>query len=477
MTSTVQQPGVDDLPLVGVGVDQVWPRGVVRAGLVAQRAGFEVWSGTSAAHGAVSVVVLGGGAIGERMVRAARRSLDVEPAEGVLAIHEVGPEWIVTSSIVGYAIDLPALGWKLDRKLALVADLAEALGRLHEMGVVHGALCPANVALDAGLRPVLSEMGALDPAAWRSTAADSRSEHIAYAAPEVRAGEPATVASDVYALGRLVAFVLTGEAPPVESEAMPRLEYLKRSPAGLSRIVRRATVADPQRRYANVAELAGDLARYGEYESVGLAHAESREENLSGLSGPPRSPGTANASCSTNVEIIVAPAASPGETRRASRAIAAAVLVVFVAVAVAVFFHPVRAIASYRARRELATSAPRDRGAVVAKLVSLGDRSFDDVQLAGADLSRLALVGVSFVAADLQRARLDGTDLAGADFSRARLAGMSALGADLTGVELAHAAGARSVLCDEATVTPPGWRCTSGLLAPDGPGAGKGEAP
>ncbi len=445
MTNALASLGVDDLPLVGSAVDHAWPGDVVRGELVAQRPGFEVWSGTSPELGPVSVIVTDEDAAAMRVVTRAR---EVGAVPGVLQIHDAAERsrWVVAGPIVGYVDDLAALGWKLERKLALLGALADALARLHEMSIVHGEVCPVDVALDPELQPALT---------WACTEAGARREQAAYAAPEVRAGERATVRSDVYSFGRVIAFVLTGEEPPSSAEAVPKLEFLAREPAGLSRIVRRATVADPERRYADLRELARDLARYGEYESVGLAHAQTLEENLSGLSDPPVSPPPARV-------------ASDSHGRRRSRVLAGGLLILAV-LCVAALFQPVRVLARAWARHGLDSSSPADRGLDVAKLVSLGDRSFDGARLAGANLAHLQLVSVSFVKTDLEGARFDGADLAGADFSGARLTSSSARGADLTGVVLAGAVGARTVSCDSATVAPPAWHCAAGLLAPDTP--------
>ena len=51
--------------------------------------------------------------------------------------------------------------------------------------------------------------------------------------------------------------------PPVEKEEVPRLDYLGGAPAGLGRIIRCATLADPSLRYPSVAHLLSDVRNYG----------------------------------------------------------------------------------------------------------------------------------------------------------------------------------------------------------------------
>ncbi len=98
-----------------------------------------------------------------------------------------------------------------------LADAAHALGALHGRGVVHGALWPEWIwrgvdgrtllltpaaAVDApALLAVALRVGALAPSG------------IAFAAPEVLAGAPATAASDVYGMAAVACQALTGELP------------------------------------------------------------------------------------------------------------------------------------------------------------------------------------------------------------------------------------------------------------------------
>jgi serine/threonine protein kinase len=83
--------------------------------------------------------------------------------------------------------------------LAIVGQLAAALGPEHARGFAHGAIEPANVELE-GDRARLTGFGA-------------RPDAGAFTAPEVaRGGEPSP-RSDVYSLAALLCVTLTGAAP------------------------------------------------------------------------------------------------------------------------------------------------------------------------------------------------------------------------------------------------------------------------
>lgn len=79
----------------------------------------------------------------------------------------------------------------------LGARLARALATLHDAGLLHGDLKPENILFDAEGQPLVADLGA-------SRLRNSEVPLIgtwSYLAPEIRAGGPPTVASDLFALG------------------------------------------------------------------------------------------------------------------------------------------------------------------------------------------------------------------------------------------------------------------------------------
>ena len=102
----------------------------------------------------------------------------------------------------------------------LLADLAEALHVIHERGIVHRDVKPANVLLDPAHLPSrtwnakLADFGIarlIDDA--RITRAGLLVGTPGYLSPEQVSGRPPTTAADVYALGLLVLESRTGETP------------------------------------------------------------------------------------------------------------------------------------------------------------------------------------------------------------------------------------------------------------------------
>ena len=164
--------------------------------------------------------------------------------------------------------------------LQLCAGLAEA----HRKGVIHRDLKPSNVILSRetdGARAVITDFGlAGSPeAALEAAKLGVVSGTPAYMAPELWKGQPASVASDIFALGVIFYEMASGRlpqsAPSVPPDAStttiphgsdPRAQWEQRLRNGLppvapqwDRILRRCLQLDPARRYSNVEEIATAL--------------------------------------------------------------------------------------------------------------------------------------------------------------------------------------------------------------------------
>ncbi|MDC8016252.1 protein kinase domain-containing protein [Tahibacter soli] len=168
-------------------------------------------------------------------------------------------------------------------RIALMIDVCRAVEAAHRALIVHRDLKPSNVfvtreghvkLLDFGIAKFLNAdedatvtgHGALTPA---------------YAAPEQFHGEAVTTATDVYALGVLLAELATGRRPGDvrASDADDTRPLPRRLQGDLANVVRMATASDPQRRYASAGSLADDLERFLESRPV-RAHPPSRRYRL-----------------------------------------------------------------------------------------------------------------------------------------------------------------------------------------------------
>ena len=129
----------------------------------------------------------------------------------VVRLHDVGADESGRPFITMDLLEGETLQVQLRRRTtlsareikALACDLSAALDALHQQGIVHGDVKPANVLLLADGRAVLMDFGSARRLG-DTEAADSPAGSPDYMAPEVLAGQPPTAASDLYSLGTLL---------------------------------------------------------------------------------------------------------------------------------------------------------------------------------------------------------------------------------------------------------------------------------
>ena len=165
-----------------------------------------------------------------------------------------------------------------DLAVGTVAQLAGALDDAHRAGVLHRDIKPGNVLLrdpdDRPLYAYLCDFGIAQPETGsRHTRPGDLVGTVAYLAPELSAGEPASPASDVYALGCLLWYAVTGW-PPYEGAIAALLQAHQSAPvpqlgadvadaARINAVLRVAMAKDPRERFASAADLAAALTAPG----------------------------------------------------------------------------------------------------------------------------------------------------------------------------------------------------------------------
>ena len=148
-------------------------------------------------------------------------------------------------------------------------DIARALAAIHAAGLVHRDVKAQNVMRAAGGRLVLMDLGA-------SGATEGPSGGLAgtplYMAPELFEGARPTPASDIYSLGVLLFFLVTGSFPVAGRtiDDIRRCHHARRQrrltdlrpdlPAAFVRVVTTALHDVPQRRHETAGHLADALA-------------------------------------------------------------------------------------------------------------------------------------------------------------------------------------------------------------------------
>src|SRR5262249_50784749 len=97
----------------------------------------------------------------------------------------------------------------------LLATVARAAHYAHQHGVIHRDLKPSNILLDDAHQPHLTDFG-IAKVLTTDTALTGSSDLLgtpAYMSPELAAGKPASVATDIFSLGAILYELLTGRPP------------------------------------------------------------------------------------------------------------------------------------------------------------------------------------------------------------------------------------------------------------------------
>jgi hypothetical protein len=133
----------------------------------------------------------------------------------------------------------------------VLTTLGTTLAELHRRGVTHGDLAPGNVLFHADGRPMLSDVGLAQIAGSGSADVGGTT---GFMDPAVAASGAVGPPTDVYGLGALGWFGLTGTAPG-PAMTRPALASVCAAPAALIELIESALDPDPSRR-PSAAELA-----------------------------------------------------------------------------------------------------------------------------------------------------------------------------------------------------------------------------
>ncbi len=181
----------------------------------------------------------------------------------------------------------------VQQALEIARQIAAGVGAAHRKGIVHRDIKPGNVLItpsgeakvaDFGIARAMTDTQHLtEPGVvWGTTA---------YLSPEQIRGEPATPASDVYAIGVVLFEMLTGRTPFQGEDRVaialqhlheppPKLNALNpRVPPSVERLVERMLSKDPAERFANADDVANVIFH--------LLHASSEATAAIPVTRPP----------------------------------------------------------------------------------------------------------------------------------------------------------------------------------------------
>ena len=252
---------------------------------------------------AVKMLLLGQYATEEfvRRFRAEAEAVARLQHPNIVAIHEVGNherqhyfsmDYVEGASLGEMVRDNPM---PAERAAAYLRTIAEAIHYSHQRGVVHRDLKPSNVLIDADDEPRITDFSVakLLDADQSLTVTGQVMGSPQFMSPEQAQGTRGRVGpqSDVYSLGALLYYVITGRPPFVGESLTQTLEQVVNSepvsprllnpsvPLDLETIVRKCLEKNPERRYRGAQELADDLNRFLRGEPV-CARPVGRPEKI-----------------------------------------------------------------------------------------------------------------------------------------------------------------------------------------------------
>ena len=187
-----------------------------------------------------------------------------------------GQPYLVMEYVDGQPLDVCSAALPLRRRLMLFLKVCGAVSYLHRNLIIHRDLKPANILVTTDGEPKLLDFGIaklLDLHTDHAVTSSTRILTPDFASPEQLAGEPLTIATDIYSLGAVLYRMLTGSSPhqsDVHSAAYPVTQCAITPPSrlvpevkgDLEAIVLKALRPEPESRYASVEQFAHDLENF-----------------------------------------------------------------------------------------------------------------------------------------------------------------------------------------------------------------------
>ena len=198
---------------------------------------------------------------------------------GIVVVHDVGRDgehdilYIALEHLQGRTLAEVAaegpLGWR--ETLRIVGKLADAVRYAHARGVVHRDIKPANIMLVASGEPKIMDFGIAKLEAGQHTSPGQFFGTPLYMSPEQALGQPVDGRTDLFSLGSVAYFLLSGR-PPFEAPNVPGIlarvayqhpkplrELVPGLPADVEYVVTRAMAKNPADRFPDGKAMAEDV--------------------------------------------------------------------------------------------------------------------------------------------------------------------------------------------------------------------------
>ncbi len=256
---------------------------------------------TGAAHALKVVMVDPFSSNRPRLLARFKREVEIlasmERHPGVVTIYDCGTQtgipWCIMEFVEGGSLAdrLRAGKMKINESAKLLTQIAQAIEHVHRNGIIHRDLKPGNVLLDSRGHPRVVDFGlAYDVLADRLTRTGELLGTPVFMAPEQLSrrsesdeGPVIGAQADVYGMGAILYICLTGEPPFPGRDSLALLvdvmknhpvhprEHNPEIPPPLEAICLKAMEKSPSERYATAQEMADDLARFTQGNTVSVS--------------------------------------------------------------------------------------------------------------------------------------------------------------------------------------------------------------
>lgn len=142
----------------------------------------------------------------------------------------------------------------------IIIQISESLLFLHEKGVFHCDIKPGNILISPSGQAYLSDYGiSLDK--FKMPNFEHHAGTPGFMAPERLEGKPVTSNADIYSLGVVFFYYLTGHLPE-QTNRKYLLNHLKSEPKIIRRMIVKAVADDSKKRFANIHEVVHALRTF-----------------------------------------------------------------------------------------------------------------------------------------------------------------------------------------------------------------------
>lgn len=193
----------------------------------------------------------------------------------------------------------------LSEVIDIMTQLTDGISHAHESYIIHRDIKPQNIMIEDDGRIKITDFGiAMALNATQLTQTNSVMGSVHYLPPEQASGRPATIKSDIYALGIMMYELLTGNVPFKGDNAVEiALKHMKDKipsvrkqdpsiPQSVENIILKAAAKNPRNRYESAKEMHEDLLHCLEEEhandkKISFEYPENDFDNDEPVVSPP----------------------------------------------------------------------------------------------------------------------------------------------------------------------------------------------